>query len=85
MNPLTKNDLLEVLENSTLAQLRALRALRRSQERKRPPSEPGRKSNMHIVHDILVAAKAPSMSAKSSSAPKRTTAAHSGASPSSAP
>ena len=33
MNPLTKNDLLEVLENTTLAQLRALRALRRSQER----------------------------------------------------
>ncbi len=59
MNPLTKNDLLEVLENSTLAQLRALRALRRSQERKRPPSEPDRKSNMDIVHDILVAAKGP--------------------------
>jgi hypothetical protein len=59
MNPLTKTDLLEVLENSTLAQLRALRALRRSQERKRPPSEPGRKSNMVIVHDILIAAKGP--------------------------
>ena len=59
MNPLTKTDLLEVLENSTLAQLRALRALRRSQERKRPPSEPGRKSNMDIVHDILIAAKGP--------------------------
>jgi hypothetical protein len=59
MNPLTKNDLLEVLENSTLAQLRALRALRRSQERKGPPSEPGRKSNMDMVYDILVAAKGP--------------------------
>jgi len=59
MNPLTKNDLLEVLENSTLAQLRALRALRRSQERKRLPSEPGRKSNMDIVHDLLVSAKGP--------------------------
>lgn len=57
MNPLTKNDLLEVLENSTFAQLRALRALRRSHERQ--PSEPGRKSNMHIVYDILVAAKGP--------------------------
>ena len=59
MNPLTKTDLLEVLENSTLAQLRALRALRRSHERKRPPSEPGRQSNMDIVYDILVAAKGP--------------------------
>ena len=59
MNPLTKYDLLEVLENSTLAQLRALRALRRSHERKRPPSETGRQSNMDIVYDILVAAKGP--------------------------
>ena len=59
MNPLTKSELLEVLENSTLAQLRALRALRRSHERKRPPSEPGHKSNMDIVYDILVAAKGP--------------------------
>lgn len=59
MNLLTKTDLLEVLENSTLAQLRALRALRRSQERKRPPSVPGRNSNMDIVHDILIAAKGP--------------------------
>ena len=59
MNPLTKSDLLEILENSTLAQLRALRALRRSQDRKRPPSAPDRKSNMDIVHDILTAAKGP--------------------------
>lgn len=59
MNPLTKSDLLEVLENSTLAQLRALRALRRSQERKRPPSEPDRKSNMDVVYDILLAANGP--------------------------
>ena len=59
MNPLTKSDLLDVLENTTLAQLRALRALRRSQERKRSPSEPGRKSNMNIVYDILAAAKGP--------------------------
>ena len=56
MNPLTKNDLLDVLENSTLAQLRALR---RSQDRKRPQPEPDRKSNMDIVHDILTAAKGP--------------------------
>lgn len=59
MNPLTKDELLDVLEIATTAQLRALRALRRSQQRPRPPAEPGRKSNMEIVHDILVAAKGP--------------------------
>jgi hypothetical protein len=59
MKPLTKNDLIEVLENSALAQLRALRALRRSEQR--PASPPGakRKSNMDIVYDILRAAKGP--------------------------
>ena len=57
MNPLTQSDLLSLLETTTLAQLRALRALRRSQERR--PAEPGRKSNMNIVYDILVAAKGP--------------------------
>jgi hypothetical protein len=59
MNPLTKDELLNVLEITTTAQLRALRALRRSQQRPRPPAEPGRKSNMAIVHDILAAAKGP--------------------------
>jgi len=59
MKPLTKNDLIEVLENSALAQLRALRALRRSEQR--PATSPGakRKSNMDIVYDILLAAKGP--------------------------
>ena len=59
MKPLTKNDLIEVLENSALAQLRALRALRRSEQR--PALRPGakRKSNMDIVYDILLAAKGP--------------------------
>jgi hypothetical protein len=59
MNPLTKTDLLDVLEHATLAQLRALRSLRQAQATKRPPAEPGRKSNMAIVHDILVAANGP--------------------------
>jgi hypothetical protein len=59
MNPLNKDDLIEVLENTTLAQLRALRALRRSAHRKAPPPEPERKSNMDIVYDILIAAKQP--------------------------
>jgi hypothetical protein len=59
MNPINKNDLIEVLENTTLAQLRALRALRRAEHRKSSPSDPKRKSNMDIVYDILVAAGAP--------------------------
>jgi hypothetical protein len=59
MNPLTKNDLIEVLETSTLAQLRALRTLRRSEQRPAPPPDLKRKSNMDIVYDILIAAKGP--------------------------
>jgi hypothetical protein len=59
MNPLTKDDLLDVLENTTLAQLRALRALRSPEARKRPAAAPDRKSNMQIIKEILLAANAP--------------------------
>jgi len=60
MNPLNKDDLIEILENTALAQLRALRALRRSEHRKTaPPAEPKRKSNMDVVYDILLTAKGP--------------------------
>ena len=59
MNPLTKNDLLEILEATSLSQLRAVRALRRSQDRKPSTAEPERKSNMDIVIDILTAARGP--------------------------
>lgn len=59
MNPLTKDDLIDVLETSTLAQLRALRTLRRSAPRPAPPLGTKRKSNMDIVYDILLAAKGP--------------------------
>jgi len=59
MNPLNKDDLIEVLEHTALAQLRALRALRRSEQRKGSPAAPKSRSNMQIVHDILLAAKAP--------------------------
>jgi len=59
MNPLTKDDLLDVLENATLAQLRTLRALRRGQLRHPPGSDPRRKSNMQVVHEVLLAAKGP--------------------------
>ncbi|HEY5910554.1 MAG TPA: hypothetical protein VJA21_08120 [Verrucomicrobiae bacterium] len=59
MEPITKNDLIEILEYNALAQLRALRSLRRAQER--PAANPGvkRKSNMAIVYDILLTAKGP--------------------------
>ena len=59
MKSLTKNDLIDVLENSTLAQLRALRALRRADQRPAAPPGTKRKSNMDIVYDILLAAKGP--------------------------
>jgi hypothetical protein len=59
MNPMNKNDLIDVLENTALAQLRALRALRRAENRKSSPAEPKGKSNMDIVYDILLAAKGP--------------------------
>jgi hypothetical protein len=59
MNPLNKNDLIDILENTTLAQLRALRALRRAEHRKSSPAEPKGESNMDTVYDILMAAKGP--------------------------
>lgn len=59
MNPLNKSDLIEVLESAALAQLRALRALRRADQRQTSPGAPKSKSNMDIVHDILLAAKGP--------------------------
>jgi hypothetical protein len=59
MQPLTKNDLIEVLENTTLAQLRALRILRRADQRLTPHLGSKRKSNMEIAYDILLSAKGP--------------------------
>lgn len=59
MDPLNKDDLIDILENTALAQLRALRALRRSEHRKASPSEPKRKSNIDIIYDILLTAKKP--------------------------
>jgi len=59
MEPLTKSDLIEVLESSALAQLRALRSLRRAEQRPAAPPGTKRKSNMDVVYDILLAAKGP--------------------------
>jgi hypothetical protein len=59
MNSITKDDLIEVLENTALAQLRALRSLRRAAHRPATTHGLKRKSNMDIVYDILSAAKGP--------------------------
>jgi hypothetical protein len=59
MDPLNKDDLIDILENAALAQLRALRALRRSEHRKTSTPEPKRKSNMDIIYDILLSARKP--------------------------
>ena len=59
MDPLTKNDLLDVLESTALAQLRTLRALRRAEHRPATSAGTKRKSNMEIVYDILLTAKGP--------------------------
>jgi hypothetical protein len=57
--PLTKDDLLDILEKTTQSQLHALRALR--PDRRPPPAPlPGeRKSNISMVIDILKAAPGP--------------------------
>jgi hypothetical protein len=59
MEHITKEDLIEVLQTTALAQLRALRSLRRP--RLRTPATPGSKrtSNMAIIYDILSAAQGP--------------------------
>ena len=58
--PLTRDDLLDVLETSLKAQLRAVRASRRGQEGGRQRSRPaGKKSNISIVKDILTASGQP--------------------------
>jgi hypothetical protein len=59
MEPLTKNDIIDVLESSALAQLRALRSLRRAAQRPAAHPDAKCKSNMEVVYDILLAAKGP--------------------------
>jgi len=57
--PLTRDQLLDVLENAANAHLRALRSLRPSTSRRgRPPAQKG-KSNVAIVEDVLKAAGGP--------------------------
>jgi hypothetical protein len=59
MNALTKNELLEAFEAIALAQLRAVRSLRRAELRPAAQAGEKRKSNMAIVYDLLLAAKGP--------------------------
>jgi len=55
----TRDQLLEILETTAHAQLRALRSLRPSPTRRgRPPAQKG-KSNIAIVEDVLKAAGGP--------------------------
>jgi len=56
---LTRDQLLDILENTAHAQLRALRSLRPSPTRRgRPPAHKG-KSNIAIAEDVLKAAPGP--------------------------
>ena len=58
-DPLTRDQLLDILESNAHAQLRALRAFRPAKARQRPiPGQKG-KSNIAIVEDVLKAASGP--------------------------
>jgi len=57
--PLTREDLLDILEKSAQVQLRALRSLRPGQRPPRPRPGPAGKSNIQIVYDILLKAGGP--------------------------
>ena len=57
--PITKDELLDILEKTTQSQLRTLRSLRPSTPRRgRLPGQKG-KSNISIVEDVLKAAPGP--------------------------
>ena len=58
--PLTRDDLLDVLESSLSAQLRAVRASRRGHDAgARRGGRDGKKSNISLVKDILTASREP--------------------------
>ena len=58
-SPLTRDELLEILETLAQAQLKALRALRKKSASSVPLERQTAKTNMEVVHDILVAANGP--------------------------
>lgn len=53
MSDLTRDDLLDILENSLLAQLKALRSLRPGKPKALPPGALKRRSNTQIAEDLL--------------------------------
>ena len=57
--PVSRDELLEILESLAHAQLKALRALRNKSASPAPPSPQNAKSNMEVVHAILQAASGP--------------------------
>jgi hypothetical protein len=57
--PLTRNDVADMLETMLDAEIRAVRSLRDDRIPRRPPTAHRRKSNTTVVEDILRAAGAP--------------------------
>lgn len=53
MTDFTRDDLLEILETSLKAQLRAVRSLRSGPPPPSPPEAVKRRSNMSVVEDLL--------------------------------
>lgn len=53
MSDLTRDDLLDILEKSLLAQLKALRSLRPGRSKAPPPEAAKRRSNTQIAEDLL--------------------------------
>ena len=58
-DPLTRDQLLDILESTAHAHLRALRAFRPAKARGQPMPGPKGKSNIAIVEDVLKAAQGP--------------------------
>ena len=59
MSDLTRDDLLDILENSLVAQLKALRSLRPGKPKAPPPEVPKRRSNTQVAEDLLKEAGRP--------------------------
>jgi hypothetical protein len=58
-NPLSRDELLDILESTAQAQLKTLRSLRKKSAAPLEQDKKKGKSNMDIVHDILQAANGP--------------------------
>jgi hypothetical protein len=58
-NPISRDEMLEILETAASTQLKTLRALRRKSQSPPPTASKKGKSNMDIVKDILQSAHGP--------------------------